>query len=57
MITLQCLAYLKKRIIAIQTIRLCPFQQKLHRPVFLLGHDTEVAIMVLNILIIYKIIF
>ena len=47
----------KKHIIAIKTIHLSPFQQKLHRPRFLLGHDTEEAIMVLNILIISKIIF
>ena len=45
----------KKHIIAIKTTHLCPFQQKLHRPRFLLGHDIEVAIMVLNILIISKI--
>ena len=52
-------SYLKKHIIAIKTIHLCPFQQELHtcRPRFFLGHDTEVAIMVLNIFIVAKIIF
>ena len=40
--------------IAIKTIHLYPFQQKLYRPTFTLSHDTEVAIMVLNILIIAK---
>ena len=47
----------KKHIIAIKTIYLCPFQEKIHRPGFLLGRDTKVAIMILNILIISKIIF
>ena len=40
--------------IAIKTIHLYSFQQKLYRPTFTLSHDTEVAIMVLNILIIAK---
>ena len=57
MITLQCLAYLKKHIIAIKTIHLCLYQQKLQKPKFLFGFDTGVAIMVLSILIISKIIF
>ena len=31
----------KKHIIAIKTIHLCPIQQKLHRPRCLFGHDSE----------------
>ena len=52
--TLQCLAYLKKHIIATETIHVYPFQQKLYRPTFPSSHDTGVAIMVSNILIISK---
>ena len=54
MISLQCLAYPKKHIIVTRTIHLYPFQQKLYRLTFLSIHDTEVAIMVINILIISK---
>ena len=53
-ITLQCLAYLKKRIIATKTIHLYSFQQKLYKPTFPSSHDTEMTIMVLNIFIISR---